>query len=281
MSTDTAPRLARMTLDNGAFRVGVQQGRAGRELRSKLAHQVLDARAAGLLPIVTTTPRPPLHQAHQFVLELSRAVGDVLPQGSDGEPIREVRDRGRTLKESTARYSDTRFGGDLHTDGFHRPGTVPDLFTLYCHQAAKVGGALVLVHIADVLERLDDATIDVLSQPFTIATRGGDPAVVTRNILDVEKEVWRVHYMRQYVTGSASGSATTPLGEEQEQAFDVLDGVLADESLHRNLRLEAGEMAFVDNLRFIHGRTEFVDHSEPERARLLLRTWIVTGPGTG
>jgi len=33
-----------------------------------------------------------------------------------------------------------------------------------------------------------------------------------------------------------------------------------------------GELALFDNLSLLHGRTEF--HDEPDRGRLLLRTWV-------
>jgi len=92
----------------------------------------------------------------------------------------------------TARYSDTRQGGSPHTDGVHHPGRVPDFVTLYCLRQAPRGGALVLVHIDDVLERLRHRpdVLETLRLPVHFDTRDdgtrGVPRTVQRPVLVVE-----------------------------------------------------------------------------------------------
>ncbi len=246
------------------------------EVIGRLPDWLADGRRRGDLPVVAVDPLPGLPQAVDYMTALSKAVGALLPQGFDGELVREVRDRSRSLTEQTSRYSDTRFGGDLHTDGFHRPGDVPDVFALYCHRKAATGGALVLVPVAEVLARLDSAVVAVLTQSFQIDTRDagpGDAKSVIRPVLDLSGPSPRMYYLRRYITGTGDGSR---LGGHHQEALDALDSILGDETLHRHTTLAPGEVAFVDNLRFIHGRTEFSDLPDPAEARLLLRTWIST-----
>ena len=69
----------------------------------------------------------------------------------------------------------------------------------------------------------------------------------------------------------ASGDELTA---EQMRALDTVDEVLGDTSLHRHARLRQGDLMVIDNRRLVHGRTDFIDSDDPQRRRLLLRTWI-------
>src|SRR5699024_7036140 len=84
--------------------------------------------------------------ARLFTVAVSRLAGELLPQDGAGTLLREVRDRGMRLGEgSTGRYSDSRDGGNLHTDGPHAPFAAPECFTLFCVRQSARGGDLVLV----------------------------------------------------------------------------------------------------------------------------------------
>ncbi|GGS13746.1 MULTISPECIES: TauD/TfdA family dioxygenase [Streptomyces] len=220
--------------------------------------------------------------ARRFTLAASGMLGDVMPQDFQGAPLREVKDRGLRLEAATARYSDTRQGGNLHTDGFHRPGRVPDCFTLFCLRQARRGGALVMVHVQDILRELRDRpdVLAVLSRPFHFDTRDetpGVPRTVRRPVLDFADGTPRVHYLRTYVEAGHRREGVEPLTPEQVAALDHLDALLAREDLHTVGRLRPGEMVFIDNRSVVHGRTPFEDGEEPAGGRLMFRTWIATG----
>src|SRR5262249_20231991 len=68
-------------------------------------------------------------------------VGEFYPQDHRLLEVKEVRDRGLTLDDKNARYSDGRHGGELHTDGAERGLPVPDLFALMCVGQGISGGA--------------------------------------------------------------------------------------------------------------------------------------------
>lgn len=221
-----------------------------------------------------------LDDAKKLLVALSGALGAVMPQDYLGEQVREVRDRGADITTSrSARYSDTRFGGHLHTDGMHRPGHIPDFFTLFCHRAALRGGDSVFVHVDDVVDRLSayDGVVEVLQQEFFFDSRdtsGIGPRTVRRPVLEPGKNSMRINYIRQYIDSGHAEDGVPPLTSEQVRALDAVDAVLADTSLHRYARLYQGDLMVIDNRRLVHGRTDFVDSDDPDRRRLLLRTWI-------
>ncbi|MGW8727374.1 TauD/TfdA family dioxygenase [Streptomyces sp. NPDC055808] len=219
--------------------------------------------------------------ARHFTVAASRMLGDVMPQDFTGALVREVKDRGVRLDRATARYSDTRQGGNLHTDGFHRPGTVPDYFTLFCVRQAARGGSLVMVHVQDVLAELRARpdVLDVLSRPFHFDTRADTPdapRTVERPVLDFADGSARVHYLREYVEAGHRQEGVPPLTPEQTAALDHLDALLEREELHTLGRLRPGEMVFIDNRSVIHGRTPFEDGEAASEARMMFRTWIAS-----
>ncbi|MFI2663542.1 TauD/TfdA family dioxygenase [Micromonospora carbonacea] len=61
--------------------------------------------------------------------------------------------------------------------------------------------------------------------------------------------------------------------ERQVAALDALDALLDDPRRQTRLRLEPGQMIFINNRTLLHGRTEFTD--APDGKRLMLRTWIL------
>jgi alpha-ketoglutarate-dependent taurine dioxygenase len=223
-----------------------------------------------------------LGEAKEFTLAVSALLGTVMPQDFAGERIREVRDRGTDIIASrSARYSDTRFGGHLHTDGMHRPGHIPDVFALYCYRPALVGGESVSVHIDEILDRLrtPSAMVRTLSGEFHFDTRDPDPIrprTVPRPVIEETEQGLSINYLREYIDSGHRSPGVPPLTPDQKKALDRMDEILADGTLHRFTRLDAGELMIINNRRIVHGRTDFMDDPGSSARRLLLRTWIDT-----
>jgi hypothetical protein len=213
------------------------------------------------------------------IARISVLLGAARPQNREGELLRRVRDRSTAVGEGRrARYSDSRFGGDLHTDGAEAALPAPDMFTLYCVRQSAQGGELVTVHLDEILRRLGErpALLDTLRRPFQVDRRGdeadGEPRTVSKPVLFTQDGRTSISYLRSYIEIGHRHDGVPDLTEEQTAALDALDAVAADPDATRVGKLAKGELAVFDNLRLLHGRHEFVD--DPARPRLLIRSWI-------
>lgn len=218
-------------------------------------------------------------RGERLLLALSQRLGELLPQDAEGTLVRRVRDRGTRIGEGrTARYSDSRFGGSLHTDGAERPQPVPELFALLCVRQAVTGGSLVLVHVDDIVESLPAEALRVLQQPFHFDRRGdqgpGEAPTTSKPVLARTNGRWTISYLREYVEAGHRHDGVPPLVSTQRKALDLLDARTMEPDLQTVIRMEPGELAVFDNRTVLHGRTTFEDTGSPDEARLLLRTWI-------
>jgi alpha-ketoglutarate-dependent taurine dioxygenase len=216
-------------------------------------------------------------EARRFVRRIAHLLGEPIQHDGTGAIIRDVLDRGASLEsERTVRYSDTRYGGNPHTDGCHRPGPVPDIFTLYCVRQAARGGCLLLVHLHDVLRELrkTPSVIETLCLPVHFDTRGTrEPLTVQRPILEAIAGGVRFNYVRAYIDSAYETLDLPPLSASQLAAFDVLDRLLNRPEVQSRCRLAPGEMIVVNNRSVIHARTTFSPEAQGH-GRLFLRVWI-------
>jgi alpha-ketoglutarate-dependent taurine dioxygenase len=215
---------------------------------------------------------------HQVAVTVSQCLGRLLPQDGDGALVREVRYRGKHLGEgATGRYSDSRDGGNFHTDGPHRPDTAPEWFSLLCVRQAQSGGGLILVLASQIIERLDAATAATLQEPFLFDQREEGTSPVWRPILEQDDDgEWRVNYLREYIElghRHPDGIALTVVQRDALDRFDAVIAQLVEAPDRIEIKLEPGQYALIDNRRLLHGRTAFGDDPK-DLDRLMIRTWI-------
>ncbi|MFB7178763.1 TauD/TfdA family dioxygenase [Streptomyces sp. NPDC056257] len=231
--------------------------------------------AAGVL-VLTDLPADQEH-GERAVLRATRLLGTPLPQNREGTLIREVRDRGASISQrGRVRYSDTRFGGDLHTDGAEAALPAPDIFTLFCVRQSAVGGALSCLHIRDLEKDLAPDVLRTLREPFHFDRRGdqqeGGARTVTKPVLFTQRNRPAVTYLRSYIDQGHDHPEVPALTEAQRASLDALDSAIGASRAVVTGKLNEGELALFDNLSLLHGRTEFQDDSD--HTRLLLRTWV-------
>lgn len=216
---------------------------------------------------------------------LCAAFGRLMRQHADAPEIREVRDRGTRIGEGrSARYSDSRYGGSLHTDGAECDEPLPDCFALCCIRKAPIGGDLQLVPARAVRERLARShpeCLEILAEPFHFDRRGErgrrGELTVRKPVLSSHRGQVRVNYLREYIEVGHRQPGVPALTGDQTRALDRLDELLREPTLLVQARLEPGEVVVVDNRRLLHGRTAFEDGPLAEQRRLLLRAWISHG----
>jgi hypothetical protein len=83
---------------------------------------------------------------------------------------------------------------------------------------------------------------------------------------------FRVRYPRYWLRRALDDGAAFA-DDELSSAFDALDALLQRPDLCLELRLEEGDVLFVNNTRVLHGRRAFTDPPDA-RGRLLLRALI-------
>lgn len=253
------------------------EGRVSAALGSRVREQV-DTHLDGRLGLFLLTGMEGLgiEDAGKLTLAVSRLIGRLLPQDGHGALLRQVADRGLRLGEGrTGRYSDSRGGGNLHTDGPHHPPPVPDCFGLFCVRQAQSGGELCIVHADMLLRRLPAWAIEVLQQDFHFDRRDADadPPTVIRPVLSLAAPM-RICYLREYIEIGHRHPQTPSLTRHQIAALDALDALLDDPAGQSRIRLEVGQLVMINNRCLLHGRTAFTDHPDEGRKRLMLRTWI-------
>jgi hypothetical protein len=214
------------------------------------------------------------------VLRASRLIGEPAPQNREGTLVREVRDRGMTISQrGRTRYSDSRFGGDLHTDGAEAALPAPDVFILFCVRQSARGGALRCLHLRDIAPALGPDTVSTLRLPFHFDRRGdqqaGEPPTTAKPVLFTQRDRQAITYLRSYIEHGHDHAQVPPLTAGQRAALAALDSVIATSTAILTGKLREGDLALFDNLSLLHGRTEFRD--DPDHTRLLLRTWVRRG----
>lgn len=223
-------------------------------------------------------PKPSWTDALAIV---SAFIGTARSQDSSGSLVREVKDRGTLIGEGrSARYSDSRYGGSLHTDGAEVDLPVPNYITLLCVRQAPMGGDFVMVCAQAVYERLQRENPEaarILAEPFYFDRRGETGAngerTAVKPIFFHEDSRLCATYLREYIEAGHRQPGAPALTEAQRGALDMLDAKLADESLYVKGRLEPGEL-IINNKRMFHGRSTFEDGHDVEQKRLLLRMWL-------
>lgn len=289
--TVSGQRLTRVTAEDGFDAVRVEaagplldyltsadEGAADREAaRADLAPLVREHLDDGAGVLVLTGLPADRERAERAVLRATRLIGEPLPQNREGTLVREVRDRGLSISQrGRTRYSDSRFGGDLHTDGAEAPLPAPDVFTLFCVRQSLRGGALQCLHVRDVVRALEPEVLETLRAPFRFDRRGdqqpGEDPTTAKPVLFTQRERPAITYLRSYIEHGHDHPHVPSLTGAQRTALDALDALIASSTTLLTGKLREGELALFDNLSLLHGRTEFTD--EPDHARLLLRTWI-------
>jgi alpha-ketoglutarate-dependent taurine dioxygenase len=255
------------------------QQRTLEALRSRMLKQVAGSTGHALLRGAIADPE---EAAERTAQRIAASLGEVVPQDKTGTMVRAISDRGTHIGEGpTARYADSREGGNLHTDGAESPMLI-DYFSLTCVRQATHGGALRLVALSDVVDKLradHRHLLEELEEPFCFDRRGdqrsGEPPIVAKPIIFEHRSRLCTTYFRKYIELGHTHPESPPLTARQTAAMDRLDELLEDQRLSREVRLAPGDTIVIDNLRMFHGRSAFRDTDGSRR--LLFRTWISAG----
>jgi len=181
----------------------------------------------------------------------------------EGETSPFLSSKARTLSSGPLRF---------HTDRC-------DVVGLLCVRAAKSGGnsriaSSVAVH-DEMLERRPDL-VELLYEPYYRSRfgeeEGGEKLSYALPVFAVRDGRFASHYSRTYIEAAQLMRGVPKMSAAQWEALDMLHDVA--EELCFEMRLEPGDMQFLNNHVVYHARGAFEDDPRPERGRLLYRLWL-------
>lgn len=247
-------------------------GRATPVLRAAFREQ-RDGRGVAL---VRGLPREGVSEA-EFAL-MTWAVGlhfgVARPQGKQTHYVSRVANEGNAYRTGTGRGYNSNADLDFHTD-------TADIVLLACYNAAKSGGmsmctSTLAAHNAMARERPELA--ERLHDTYCFS-RQGEQAADEGPFLRcpvVAEEGGRVfgrwnRNRLKHAQGMAGVPALTP---PQAEALALLDALMRRADLMHAMWLAPGDLQLMNNHAAVHSRTEFEDHEDPARRRLLFRLWL-------
>ncbi|WP_299493132.1 TauD/TfdA family dioxygenase [Acaryochloris sp. IP29b_bin.137] len=215
--------------------------------------------------------------------QLGYALGTVLDKRG---LLYDVCDRGLDHRQDNVLFSSTCTSPGFHTDSTDAD-LMPGIVALFCLCTAQSGGHNRLVNTLATYQHLlrtQPHVLRRLCQPYIrdkivvneVGTRSHQERL--RNSFPVfEWGRWypglTCRYMRYWIEAGHT-KADMPLTDIDQLALDQFEAVINRKDLTYELKLEPGDMLFLNNHLIAHDRTEYVDWEEPERKRHLVRMWV-------
>jgi hypothetical protein len=198
-------------------------------------------------------------------------------QNAQGDVLGHVRDLGRDQYK------------DMHARGYQTASLLPfhndscDIVGLCCLETAKSGGLSAVsssVSVYNALLRSRPDLVKVLTQPFYADRRGEEsegqkPYYVTPIFIWHKGRMFN-RYNRTFIDSAQRFDDVPRLTPLQIEALDSLAALCKDPTFRLDMKLERGDIQFVNNYCVLHSRTAYEDHQDEERRRHLLRLWLRT-----
>jgi alpha-ketoglutarate-dependent taurine dioxygenase len=211
---------------------------------------------------------------------LSSMLARPVAQKLDGTIVYDVHDTGQqALPGSGIRPDKTNIDLQFHNDNAYN-ATMPVFVGLLCVRPAKEGGMSRVMSFYTAHNALRERHADVLPrlyQPFWFDRQRefhpGEAPTFSAPLFVRDGDRLSARLSLHQIRGGYTLRGET-MDNETAAAVEAIKRVFADPSLQFDFHLQAGEMQFVANREIGHSRTEFHDHDEAERRRLLIRLWL-------
>ncbi len=207
---------------------------------------------------------------------IGQRMGRPIKQNAQGHLLGHVRDTGRDIKtDPSVRGYQTRVALPFHTD------TSTDLLGLLCFRTAKEGGESFLAPLMTIYNeilRKDPDMIETLYETFHYDCReekhpDGHP-FYSRTAASFHAGKLSLRHNSGYAKSAQRHPTCPRLTEDQLRVMAEIDRMSFDPEIHFSLKLERGDILFVNNYQVMHARSGFVDHEDPARRRHLMRLWL-------
>ncbi len=211
---------------------------------------------------------------------ISLHVGVARTQNRASDVMTSVRDVGASYKTKNGRGYNTNAKLDFHADS-------ADVVALLTLRTAKRGGESKItssITVIEEIERRHPELLEVLRAPIHHSYQGtqapDQPPYYQCPILGSQPTHFALRANRKNTVAAERDFPELPrLTEQQNQALDMLDQLLADPRFCYSMWLEPGDLQLLNNYVVLHSRTEFEDYEEFHLKRHLLRLWLAI-PGS-
>lgn len=200
--------------------------------------------------------------------------GVARPQGKTTQYISAVRDVGTAYRTGTGRGYSSNAELDFHTDS-------ADIVFLSCYNKAVSGGmsittsSLAAYH---VMASEYPELIEWLHRPVHFSRQGEEaPDEAPSCLQPIIDEAGGKLFSRwnwNRVNSAQRLPGVPQVSGQHLEALDRFDQIVRRPELAHTMWLEPGDVQIVNSHVTLHSRTEFVDHDEPMRKRLLFRLWL-------
>lgn len=241
-----------------------------------IAAAVAEAHCGRGIALVKGLPRAGLEEKEFEFLNWAIGLhsGVARPQGKATQYISPVRDAGTDYRSASGRGYSSNTKLDFHVDG-------ADLVTLGCYNTAKSGGMSMVTSSLTALavleaERPDLAEVARRAFHFSRQNEQADDEdpYYSQPLFDEAEGRIFCKWNRNRVQSAHRIEGVPELTKSQRETMDVLDAILQRPELMFTMHLEPGDLQILNNHTMLHSRTEFVDHDEPQKKRLLCRLWL-------
>ena len=205
--------------------------------------------------------------------------GVARPQGKATHYVSAVRDVGTAYRTGTGRGYSSNAELDFHTDS-------TDVVFLSCYNKALEGGMSITtssVAAYDVMAREFPDLARYLRAPVHFSRQGeeapDEPPSYPHPIFDEAGGKLFSKWNRNRVTSAQKLPGVPQLSAEHWRALETFDQIVRREDLAHAMWLEPGDIQIINSHVTLHSRTEFVDHEEAAKKRLLFRLWLAPADG--
>ena len=228
------------------------------------------------LSVIKNLPRDELSEAEFRILTwgVGLHLGVARPQGKATQYISEVRDIGTDYRSAGGRGFSSNVKLDFHADG-------ADIAVLACYNKAKSGGQSMVsssVTAREILMATRPDLAELAHQDFYFSrqqeeTTDETPAYGQPLFDTCEGRVFG-KWNRNRVQSAQRIAGVPALTERQRETMDTLDAILQRPDVMFTMWLEPGDMQLINNHTMLHSRTDYIDHDDPAKKRLLHRLWL-------
>jgi hypothetical protein len=197
--------------------------------------------------------------------------GTALNQSAEGCDVFEVKDEGFLPGHPKFRGPSSNKQLSFHTDRC-------DIIVFYCVRPAENGGVNQFVraqNIYNIFKRDHPVLLDVLEQKFIYkkhnVDEGNTNSTYELPVFDHAESNLSVSLMTYLIEKAANDPTLPDLTSTQKQALDKLQEICRRPENQLELKLEAGDMLFLNNITMLHSRTAFQD---VKHQRLYYRIWL-------